>query len=356
MKYDYLIVGAGLYGAMCAYTLTKQGNRCLIIDKSSHVGGLCYTEKYKTIDVHKKGAHIFHTNCKKTWDFVNSICEFEPYVNSPIAMYKGELYNLPFNMNTFYQLFGVTTPDEAMKIIELERTHYDNPKNLEEQALNLVGGTIYRKLIKGYTEKQWGRKCSELPAWIIKRLPIRYLFDNNYFNDKYQGIPIDGYTNFIFGLLKGCDIMLNTDFKQNPHLADLANHIIYTGRIDEYYDYCYGPLDYRSVDFKHKHFNTPNKQGNAVINYTDSETPYTRSIEHKFFSRKSYDLDETIVSYEYPSHYGEPAYPVNNEQNEKLYQKYKEKADADPKVTFCGRLGEYKYLNMNDIIEKFINE
>ena len=356
-KYDYLIVGSGLYGATFAHLATKQGKHCLVIDKRSHLGGNLYCENIEGINVHKYGAHIFHTSNKQVWDFVNSIVEFNRYTNSPIANYKGKLYNLPFNMNTFYQMWGVTTPAEAIAKIEEQKAEVTArmrndgvtiPRNLEEQAQMLIGKDIYERLIKGYTEKQWGRKCTELPAFIIKRLPVRLVFDNNYFNDKYQGIPIGGYNKLIEGLLDGIETKIEVDFFANrSYWEGLANKIVFTGKIDEYYNYRFGKLEYRTVRFEEEIQDMPNYQGNAVVNYTDREIPYTRIIEHKHFEmlgQDVYSCPKTIISKEYSTEWKdgmEPYYPVNDERNNSLYQQYRELADKEEKVIFGGRLAEY---------------
>lgn len=369
-KYDYLIVGSGLYGATFAHLATKQGKHCLVIDKRSHLGGNLYCENVEGINVHKYGAHIFHTSNKQVWDFVNSIVEFNRYTNSPIANYKGKLYNLPFNMNTFYQMWGVTTPAEAIAKIEEQKAEVTArmrndgvtiPRNLEEQAQMLIGKDIYEWLIKGYTEKQWGRKCTELPAFIIKRLPVRLVFDNNYFNDKYQGIPIGGYNKLIEGLLDGIETKIEVDFFANrSYWEGLANKIVFTGKIDEYYNYRFGKLEYRTVRFEEEIQDMPNYQGNAVVNYTDREIPYTRIIEHKhfeMFGQDVYSCPKTIISKEYSTEWKdgmEPYYPVNDERNNSLYQQYKELADKEEKVIFGGRLAEYKYYDMHQIVENLL--
>lgn len=369
-KYDYLIVGSGLYGATFAHLATKQGKHCLVIDKRSHLGGNLYCENVEGINVHKYGAHIFHTSNKQVWDFVNSIVEFNRYTNSPIANYKGKLYNLPFNMNTFYQMWGVTTPAEAIAKIEEQKAEVTArmkndgvtiPRNLEEQAQMLIGKDIYERLIKGYTEKQWGRKCTELPAFIIKRLPVRLVFDNNYFNDKYQGIPIGGYNKLIEGLLDGIETKIEVDFFANrSYWEGLANKIVFTGKIDEYYNYRFGKLEYRTVRFEEEIQDMPNYQGNAVVNYTDREIPYTRIIEHKhfeMFGQDVYSYPKTIISKEYSTEWKdgmEPYYPVNDERNNSLYQQYKELADKEEKVIFGGRLAEYKYYDMHQIVENLL--
>lgn len=369
-KYDYLIVGSGLYGATFAHLATKQGKHCLVIDKRSHLGGNLHCENVEGINVHKYGAHIFHTSNKQVWDFVNSIVEFNRYTNSPIANYKGKLYNLPFNMNTFYQMWGVTTPAEAIAKIEEQKAEVTArmrndgvtiPRNLEEQAQMLIGKDIYERLIKGYTEKQWGRKCTELPAFIIKRLPVRLVFDNNYFNDKYQGIPIGGYNKLIEGLLDGIETKIEVDFFANrSYWEGLANKIVFTGKIDEYYNYRFGKLEYRTVRFEEEIQDMPNYQGNAVVNYTDREIPYTRIIEHKhfeMFGQDVYSCPKTIISKEYSTEWKdgmEPYYPVNDERNNSLYQQYKELADKEEKVIFGGRLAEYKYYDMHQIVENLL--
>lgn len=368
MKYDFLIVGSGLYGATFAYLAKQQGKKCLIIEKRSHLGGNLYCDNVDGINVHKYGAHIFHTNNKQVWDFVNSFVPFNRYTNSPVANYKGELYNLPFNMNTFYQMWWVKTPSEAMNKIEeqkkdaVEALNGQEPSNLEEQALTLVGRDIYEKLIKGYTEKQWGRKCTELPAFIIKRLPVRFTFDNNYFNDSYQGIPIGGYNKLIEGLLEGIETQTNKDFfADRKHWENVAEKIVFTGKIDEFYDYSFGKLEYRTVHFETKKLNEQNHQGNAVINYTDAEVPYTRVIEHKHFEPENpaYKKDFTVISREYSTEWKdgmESFYPVNDAKNSELYKKYKRLADIEVNVIFGGRLAEYKYYDMDDVIEKVMKD
>lgn len=355
--YDYLIVGSGLYGAVCAYELKKRGKSVLVLEKRDHIGGNIYTEKVEGINVHRYGAHIFHTHNKAIWEYINQFAEFNNYINQPVARYKDECYNMPFNMNTFTKLWrDVFTPAEAQKRIEEERAegYTDNPQNLEEQAINLVGKTIYEKLVKGYTQKQWGRNCTELPAFIIKRLPVRFTFDNNYFNDRYQGIPVGGYTQIIEKMLDGIEVKLGCDFfaDRGKYLA-MADKVIYTGAIDRYYDYCYGALEYRSVRFETEVLDCPNYQGNAVINYTAYDVPYTRIIEHKHFEFDS-TSPKTVISREYSSTWklgDEPYYPVNDEKNGKLYIKYKELADREDKVIFGGRLGQYKYFDMDDVID-----
>lgn len=353
-KYDYLIVGAGLFGAAFAYEAKKKGKSCLVIDKRNHVAGNIYTEKIDDINVHKYGAHIFHTSDKRVWDYVNQFAEFNHYINSPIARYKDELYNLPFNMNTFSKMWNITTPKEAKEIIEkqIKSLNIREPKNLEEQALSLVGTDVYEKLIKGYTQKQWGRDCKELPAFIIKRLPLRFIYDNNYFNDRYQGIPIGGYTAVVEKMLEGIEVLLNVDFiKDREKYMGIADKIIYTGMIDQFYDYRFGVLEYRSVRFETEKLECENYQGNAVVNYTDREVPYTRIIEHKHFEFGT--QKNTIISKEYSSEWkkgDEPYYPINNARNDELYNQYKELADKEEKVVFGGRLGSYKYYDMDKVI------
>ena len=370
-KYDYLIVGSGLFGATFAYKAKQAGKRCLVIDKRPHLGGNVYCENIEGINVHKYGAHIFHTNNKEVWNFVNSIVEFNRYTNSPIANYKGKQYNLPFNMNTFYQMWGVLTPEEAKAKIEEQKAEavaamkaagVSEPRNLEEQALMLIGKDIYEALIKGYTEKQWGRKCTELPAFIIKRLPVRFVHDNNYFNDRYQGIPIGGYNKLIDGLLDGVDTKVNTDFFANrAYWEHIADKIVYTGAIDEYFDYKLGKLEWRTVSFEEEVLDTPNYQGNAVMNYTEAEVPYTRIIEHKHFEmfrQEVYDCPKTVISREYSTEYKEgmePYYTVNDERNNKLADKYQLLTAKEQNVIFGGRLAEYKYYDMAPIVEKVLN-
>lgn len=352
--YDAILVGAGLFNAVLAHRLIQLGKSVLVIEKRNHIAGNCYTYSKDNIDVHTYGAHIFHTSNEEVWHFVNKFGEFNNFVNSPIANYKDEIYNLPFNMNTFAQMFHVRTPEEAKHKIqeEIKKENIAKPKNLEEQAISMVGRTIYEKLIKGYTEKQWGRKCIELSPEIIKRIPLRFTYDNNYFNDKHQGIPVDGYTKLIEKMYNGCDILLNTDFlKDKSKFENMTYRIYYSGCIDEYYDYCYGPLEYRSVRFETIECDVDNFQGNAVVNYTSDDVPYTRIIEHKWFNNRN--SNNTIVSREYSSEWkkGEvPYYPVNNEANTTLYNKYKNMTNN--KVVFVGRLGEYKYYDMDDTIEK----
>ncbi|WP_112179872.1 MULTISPECIES: UDP-galactopyranose mutase [Paraliobacillus] len=353
--YDYLIVGAGLFGSVFAYEAKKRGKKCLVIDKRNHIGGNVYTEQLEGINVHKYGAHIFHTNNKKIWEYVNEFAAFNRYTNSPLANYRGELYNLPFNMNTFNKLWGVVNPEEAKEKIEQQKvnTSATEPKNLEEQAISLVGTDIYEKLIKGYTEKQWGRSAKELPAFIIKRLPVRFTYDNNYFNDRYQGIPIGGYTGIIEKMLEGIDVRLKIDFfKEREELESLADKIVYTGMIDQYYDYKYGVLEYRSLQFETSILeDTDNYQGNAVVNYTDKETPYTRIIEHKHFEFGT--QDKTVITKEYPKEWkvgDEPYYPINDDKNNEIYKKYKQLTVNEKNVIFGGRLATYKYYDMHQVI------
>lgn len=362
-RYDFLIVGSGLYGATFAYSAKQAGKRCLVIDKREHKGGNVYCENVEGINVHKYGAHIFHTSNKEVWDFVNRFVPFNRYTNSPVANYKGELYNLPFNMNTFNRMWGVITPQEAKAIIDeqvgqAKSNIKGEPRNLEEQALCLVGRDIYEKLIKGYTEKQWGRKCTELPAFIIKRLPVRMVFDNNYFNDSYQGIPIGGYNKLIDGMLEGIEVRTGVDFfADREYWESMAENIVFTGKIDEFYGYRFGKLEYRTVRFEQMLLDVPNYQGNAVVNYTDAETPYTRIIEHKHFEMFGdavYDCPKTVISKEYSTEWKdgmEPYYPVNDEKNNALYARYKELADEESNVYFGGRLAEYKYYDMAPIVE-----
>lgn len=358
-QYDYLIVGAGLYGATFAHQASLRGKKCLVVDRRSQIGGNLFCENIDGINVHKYGAHIFHTSNKEVWNYVNSLVEFNRYTNSPIANYKDQLYNLPFNMNTFYQLWGVRTPDQAMAKIEEQRTQMRGrePQNLEEQAISLVGCDIYEKLIKGYTEKQWGRKCVDLPAFIIKRLPVRFTFDNNYFNDTYQGIPIGGYNMLIDKMLLGSQVRLGVDYLAHKTEMDtLADRVVFTGQIDEYYNYRFGKLEYRTVTFETEQLQTANYQGNAVVNYTEAEVPYTRIIEHKHFEFGQ--QPHTIISREYSTEWGqgaEPYYPVNDERNEKLYKKYQALTKSEKNVIFGGRLAQYKYYDMHHIIEQVLS-
>lgn len=359
--YDYLIVGSGLYGATFARLAKDSGKTVLVIDRRNHIGGNVFTEKIEGINVHTYGAHIFHTNNKQVWDFVNRFASFNRFTNSPVANYKGELYSLPFNMYTFNKMWGAVTPAEAQKKIEEQKrlAGITEPQNLEEQAISLVGTDIYEKLVKGYTEKQWGRECKDLPAFIIKRLPVRFTFDNNYFNALYQGIPVGGYTKLIENMLDGVEVKTGVDFLKNKtELSSLAKTVVFTGAVDEYFEYCYGPLEYRSVRFETEVLDTPNFQGNAAVNYTDSETPFTRIIEHKWFEfgkdESGNDLPKTVISREYSSEWtvgDEPYYPVNDEKNAALYVRYKELADKESNVIFGGRLGEYKYYDMDKTIE-----
>lgn len=354
VNYDYVIVGAGLFGATFAHQAKQAGKRCLVIDKRPHSGGNIYCQNVDGINVHYYGAHIFHTNDRPIWDFVNSFVEFNRYTNSPVANHEGKLYNLPFNMNTFYQLWGVRTPEEAQAKIQeqIAELGITQPQNLEEQALMLVGTDIYEKLIKGYTEKQWGRKATELPAFIIKRLPVRFTFDNNYFNDKYQGIPIGGYNKLAEGLLEGIEVRLNTNFFDDPdYFRSLGENLVYTGQLDEYYNYRFGPLEYRSLRFEHQHLEKPNFQGNAVVNYTEAHIPYTRIIEHKHFEFGT--QDHTVITYEYPATWEkgmEPYYPLNDDTNTKRYKQYAELAETEANVIFGGRLAEYRYYDMHQVI------
>lgn len=360
MKYDYLVVGAGLFGAVFAHEAVKAGKTILVVDKRPHIAGNVYTEDVEGIHVHKYGAHIFHTNNRTVWNYVNQFAEFNRFTNSPVANYHGELYSLPFNMYTFNKMWGVVTPEEAAAKIEEQRkaAGITNPQNLEEQAISLVGTDIYEKLIKGYTEKQWGRPCTELPAFIIKRLPVRLTFDNNYFNALYQGIPVGGYTQVVANMLKGIEVKLNCDYLESKEELDkLADKVVYTGPIDAYFNYNLGPLEYRSVRFETEVLDKPNFQGNAAVNYTDRETPWTRIIEHKWFEfgkdANGNDLPKTVISREYSSEWkvgDEPYYPVNDEKNSKLYKEYKALADKEYKVIFGGRLGEYKYYDMDAVI------
>lgn len=369
-QYDYLIVGAGLFGATFAYKARQAGKRCLVIDKRRHTGGNIYCENIEGINVHKYGAHIFHTSDRRVWDFVNSIVEFNRYTNSPVARYKGELYNLPFNMNTFSRMWGVTTPAEAQARIEEQRQEaaehmkaagISEPRNLEEQALMLIGRDIYERLIRGYTEKQWGRPCTELPAFIIKRLPVRFVYDNNYFNDLYQGIPIGGYNRLTDGLLDGTEVITGTDYFADRDRWDaVAEKVVFTGRIDEFYGFRFGHLEYRTVSFEEEIVDTPNYQGNAVVNYTERSVPYTRVIEHKHFEMfgdEVYRCPKTVISREYSTEWRdgmEPYYPINNDTNNAIYARYKELADREERVIFGGRLAEYKYYDMAPIVKKVL--
>ena len=358
-KYDYLIVGAGLYGACFAYLASQRGKKCLVIDKRPHTGGNLYCEETEGINVHKYGAHIFHTSNKEVWDFMCSLVEFNKYVNSPVANYKGRLYNLPFNMNTFHALWGVVTPAQAMDKIRQQREEagIKEPANLEEQAISLVGSDIYRILVKDYTMKQWGRRCTDLPASIIRRLPVRFTYDNNYFNDRYQGIPIGGYNRIFDRLLEKADILLDTDyFSERAHFDSMAEKTVFTGPIDQYFDYRFGKLEYRTVRFEHEVLDEPNYQGVAVMNYTDADTPYTRIIEHKHFEFGR--QEKTVISREYSSEWtddSEPYYPINDERNTALYMKYKELADKEENTIFGGRLAEYRYYDMHHIVENVLN-
>lgn len=352
--YDYLLAGGGLFNGIIACEARKRGKTCLVVEKRDVLGGNIHCKEIEGIMVHEYGAHIFHTSSKEVWDYVSDLVEFNHYINSPVANYHGEIYNLPFNMNTFSKMWGIQTPEEARKIIESQRKAITGePKNLEEQAISLVGTDVYEKLIKGYTMKQWGRECKDLPASIIKRLPVRYIYDNNYFNDPYQGIPKGGYNVLIDKLYDGCDVMLETDFlKEKKKLMPMADQVIYTGTIDSYFDYCFGKLEYRTLRFEHELLDEKNHQGVAVMNYTDGETPYTRKIEHKHFDFGT--QEKTVVSREYPAEWTdgmEPYYPVNDEKNSALYAKYKELGDKEENVLFGGRLGEYKYYDMDKVIE-----
>lgn len=367
MLYDYLIVGSGLFGSTFAYMATKHGKKCLVIDKRTHLGGNVYCHEQDGINVHQYGPHIFHTSNKQVWDFVNNLVPFNCFTYAPIAEYQGKRYNLPFNMNTFYQMWGCTTPIEAQKIIEAQKKEAiqyigsNEPRNLEEQALCLVGRDIYEKLIKGYTEKQWGRPCSELPAFIIRRLPVRFTYDNNYFNDLYQGIPVGGYNKLIQALLQGIECRCNEDyFCKREYWNKLAHKIVFTGQIDEFYNYCFGPLEYRTVHFNEKTIDTPNYQGVAVTNYTDREVPYTRVIEHKHFEhfgQDVYKIPKTVITYEFSTEWSldkEPFYPINDKKNTQLYLRYKDLADKETNIIFGGRLAEYKYYDMAPIIENVL--
>ena len=365
MKYDYLIVGAGLFGAVFAHGAKKAGKNVLVIDKRAHIGGNIYTKEVEGIQVHEYGAHIFHTSDKKVWDYVQQFAEFNRYTNSPVARYKDELYNLPFNMNTFSKMWGISTPQEAKEKIaeQIKEAGITEPKNLEEQAISLVGRDIYEKLVKGYTEKQWGKRATELPSFIIRRLPVRFVYDNNYFNDKYQGIPIGGYTKMVEKMLTGVEVRLNTDYFANKEKLDAeAENVVFTGMIDEYYNYCYGELEYRSLRFETEVLDEENHQGNAVVNYTEYEVPYTRIIEHKHFeygcqggygNTMTESNPKTVITREYPAQWkkgDEPYYPMNDEKNNALYQKYQELAKKEEHVIFGGRLGMYKYYDMHQVI------
>lgn len=353
-KYDYIIVGSGLFSGVFAYHAARAGKRCLVLEKRNHIGGNIYCENIEGINVHKYGAHIFHTSNKKVWTYVNSLAEFNNYVNSPIANYKGEIYNMPFNMNTFSKMWGISTPDEAKKIINEQKASIQKePENLEEQAISLVGKDIYEKLVKGYTEKQWGRDCTELPAFIIKRLPVRYTYNNNYFNDLYQGIPVGGYNVIIDKLFEGIEILLNTDFNEKKdEFRSLGEKILYTGTLDSYFDYKFGKLEYRSLRFESEVLDNDNYQGVAVVNYTDRETPYTRVIEHKHFEFGT--QPKTVITREYSATWSEgmePYYPVNDEKNQELFERYKEEAGKEENMIYGGRLAEYKYYDMDKVIE-----
>ena len=356
MKYDYLIVGSGLFGSIFAYEASQRGKTCLVIDKRNHIGGNIYTKEIEGINVHKYGAHIFHTSNKEVWEYIQQFATFNRYTNSPIANYKGEIYNMPFNMNTFNKLWGVVTPEEAKAKIQaqIKESGITEPKNLEEQAISLVGKDIYEKLVKDYTEKQWGRPCRELPAFIIKRLPVRFTYDNNYFNDLYQGIPMGGYTQIIEKMLKNVDVRLNCDFfEHREELEAMADKVVFTGMIDQYYNYCYGTLEYRSLRFEEETLDMNNYQGNAVVNYNSANEPYTRIIEHKHFEYGT--QEKTVITREYPVSWqkgDEPYYPMNDEKNNELYAKYKELADKEDKVIFGGRLGMYKYFDMHHVIDE----
>lgn len=359
MKYDYLIVGAGLFGSIFAFEANKRGKKCLVIDKRCHVAGNIYTNKTEDIHVHEYGAHIFHASNEKVWNYIQQFAKFNRYTNSPVAVYKDELYNLPFNMNTFHALWGVITPAQAKEVIQkqIKESGITEPKNLEEQAISLVGKDIYEKLIKGYTEKQWGQSAKELPSFIIKRLPVRFTYDNNYFNDLYQGIPIGGYTQIIEKMLEGSEVKLNTDyFKNRKELEELAEKTVFTGMIDEFYDYQFGTLEYRSLKFESEILEEENYQGNAVVNFTEYEVPYTRIIEHKHFEFGM--QPKTVITREYPKTWekgDEPYYPVNNDKNNKIYKQYKQLADKEEEVIFGGRLAEYKYYDMHHVIEQTLN-
>lgn len=360
MTYNYLIVGAGLYGAVFAHEMTKAGKKCLVIDKRNHIAGNIFCEEIEGINVHKYGAHIFHTSDRKIWEYINEFADFNHYINSPVAVYKDELYNLPFNMNTFSKMWNIKTPKEAQDIIASQIADLDitEPKNLEEQALSLVGKDVYEKLVKHYTEKQWGRSCKELPAFIIKRLPLRFTYDNNYFSDPYQGIPKGGYTAIVEKMLEGSEVLLNTDyFEYRKEHPDIANKLVYTGQLDQYFDYRYGVLEYRSVRFEMEVLDCPNYQGNAVVNYTGDEVPYTRIIEHKHFEFGT--QPKTVISKEYSSEWkqgDEPYYPVNNDRNEALVEKYRAAAAKEKNVIFGGRLGDYRYYDMDKVISAALDK
>ncbi len=356
--YDFLIVGAGLFGAIVAHEATKKGKKCLVIDKRNHIGGNCYTKNVNGIEVHMYGAHIFRTSDKYIWDYISQFTEFNNFINTPIANYKGEIYNMPFNMNTFSKMWGISKPDEAKAIIESQRNQWDGLEdNLENHVIRMVGTDIYRKLVKGYTEKQWGRDCKELPSSIIRRLPVRFTYNNNYFNDRYQGIPIGGYTKIFKQLLVGSDVELNVDFiKERYKYINKAHKVIFTGTIDSYFDYCFGDLEYRSLRFETETLNISNYQGVAVVNYTDRETPYTRIIEHKHFEFGT--QPKTVITREYPQNWNrtiEPYYPINDNRNQQLYAKYKNLAEKEKNIIFGGRLGEYKYYDMQDTIRSALN-
>ena len=363
-KYHYVIVGSGLYGCVFAYLAKQAGKTCLVVEKRNHLGGNAYCDNIEGINVHKYGAHIFHTSNKEVWNFVNQFAEFNRYTNSPIANYKGRLFNLPFNMNTFYQMWGVTTPEQAISIIKQQKksANIGEPENLEQQAISLVGKDIYETLIKGYTEKQWGRKCTELPAFIIKRLPLRFTFNNNYFNDRFQGIPLGGYNKIIKALLEGIDTETGVDFFDHRiHYEQIAEKIVFTGCIDKYYNYTFGKLEYRSLKFETQTIDTQNYQGNAVVNFTDRETPYTRIIEHKHFEPENpfYFNDKTVITKEFPMEFNgsnDPIYPVNNQHNTDIYNKYKALSMKEHNVIFGGRLAEYKYYDMDKVIEKALSD
>ena len=361
-KYDYIIIGAGIYGCVFAYEMHKRGKKCLVIEKRNHIGGNCYSENINGIDVHKYGPHIFHTNNKNTWEYIQLFGEFSNFINSPVANYRGKIYNLPFNMNTFVRIWpDVNTPEDAMKSILEQTAPYADiePKNLEEQALKLVGCDIYNILIKDYSEKQWGRPCSELPAFIIKRLPLRFTFDNNYFNDEYQGIPTNGYTSLFNKMLDGVDVLLNENFlDKKEYYMGLGSRILYTGTIDSWFNYSLGHLEYRTLNFEHSIIETDNFQGNAIVNYTDLTVPYTRIIEHKHFNKKYIAVPNTVITKEYPSEWSEnsePYYPINNARNNNLYEQYKQLAEQYDNISFCGRLGEYRYYDMDKTIEAVLN-